>query len=86
MLGTLSFTKDDPDAVDFVTAASNLRMWNYHIGPIWLVLRRTMFFERDHEQRIWSYLAFHGAKQIFCNFGVHFHGTFPDFREIQKKV
>jgi ubiquitin-like 1-activating enzyme E1 B len=31
-IGTLSFTKDDPDAVDFVTAASNLRMWNYHIG------------------------------------------------------
>jgi ubiquitin-like 1-activating enzyme E1 B len=32
MIGQLSFTKDDPVAVDFVAAASNLRMYNYHIG------------------------------------------------------
>lgn len=31
-VGTVTFTKDDPMAVDFVTAASNLRMHNYHIG------------------------------------------------------
>ena len=31
VIGQLSFTKDDPVAVDFVAAASNLRMYNYHI-------------------------------------------------------
>ena len=31
LVGQLSFTKDDPVAVDFVAAASNLRMFNYHI-------------------------------------------------------
>jgi ubiquitin-like 1-activating enzyme E1 B len=34
MIGQLFFTKDDPVAVDFVAAASNLRMHNYHIPLI----------------------------------------------------
>jgi len=31
LVGQLSFSKDDPVSVDFVAAASNLRMFNYHI-------------------------------------------------------
>ncbi len=31
LIGKLSFSKDDPVSVDFVAAASNLRMFNYHI-------------------------------------------------------
>jgi len=34
LIGQLSFTKDDPVAVDFVASASNLRMHNYHIPMI----------------------------------------------------
>jgi ubiquitin-like 1-activating enzyme E1 B len=33
-LGTLVFDKDDEDALDFVTALSNLRMNNFHIAPL----------------------------------------------------
>ena len=31
LMGQLTFSKDDPVSVDFVAAASNLRMYNYHI-------------------------------------------------------
>jgi len=33
-LGSLVFDKDDEDALDFVTALSNLRMANFHIAPL----------------------------------------------------
>lgn len=32
LVGMMEFSKDDGDAVDFVCAASNLRMTNFHIG------------------------------------------------------